>query len=146
MLLTFLYRLLAFQRHDNGTRTLIQGWKTSRIVLAKQTSAPLLTPTLNTKKCPRAIVTRQRPTYVFQEFLFEHNRIPFGLMNTTAYFQRAHAFILSRYKWKTFLVYFDDGILFSASVAEHIENVDMVLNALNAPEISLKIERCEFVT
>eukprot|EP00171_Calliarthron_tuberculosum_P022053 IDg22053t1 len=72
--------------------------------------------------------------------------MPFGLMNAPASFQRALDVILSRYKRKTCIVYLDDVIIFSASVAEHIEHVDMVLNALKAAGISLKIDKSELFT
>eukprot|EP00171_Calliarthron_tuberculosum_P014377 IDg14377t1 len=62
-------------------------------------------------------------------------------MNSPASFQRALDFILSRYKWKTCLVYLEDAIMFSASVAEHVEHFHVVLNALKAAGISLKIDK-----
>lgn len=72
--------------------------------------------------------------------------MPLGLTNAPASFHRALDIILSRYKWKTCLVYIDDVIIFSSSVEEQISHVDTVLTALRKAGISLMIDKCEFFT
>ena len=52
--------------------------------------------------------------------------------------------ILSRFKWKTCLVYIDDVIIYSKSVEEHIRHVDEVLTALKKAGVTLKMKKCTF--
>ena len=71
-------------------------------------------------------------------------RMPFGLTNAPATFQRGLDMVLSKYKWKTCLVYLDDVIIFSKSVEDHITHVDEVLTCLREAGITLKISKCTF--
>ena len=72
--------------------------------------------------------------------------MPFGLTNAPASFQRALDLILSRFKWKTCLIYLDDVIIYSKSMEEHIDHVDGVLRCLSAAAVTLKIKKCKFFT
>eukprot|EP00171_Calliarthron_tuberculosum_P007336 IDg7336t1 len=72
------------------------------------------------------------------------NRIPFGLTNALASFQRALDVIFTRYKWETRLVYLDNVIVFFKNTEEHLEHVHLVLTALHKAGISLKIDKCHF--
>lgn len=69
---------------------------------------------------------------------------PFGLTNAPACFQRALDIILTKYKWKTCLVYLDDVIIFSKSVDDHIRHVDEILSTLADAGVTLKINKCHF--
>lgn len=48
----------------------------------------------------------------------------FRLTNDLAYFQRALDIIPTKYKWKTFLIFLDDEIIFSNKVDDYIKIVD----------------------
>ena len=72
--------------------------------------------------------------------------MPFGLTNAPASFQRALDLILSRFKWKTCLIYLDDVIIYSRSMEEHIDHVDEVLRCLSAAGVTLKIKKGNFVS
>eukprot|EP00171_Calliarthron_tuberculosum_P018627 IDg18627t1 len=56
---------------------------------------------------------KEKTAFCSYEGLHQFNRMPFGLLNAPASFQRALDIILARYKWKTCLVYLDDVIVFS---------------------------------
>lgn len=75
---------------------------------------------------------------------FQCVSMPFGLTNAPANFQRGLDMVLSKYKWKTCLVYIDDVIIYSKSVDEHIVHVDEVLTCLSEAGITLKISKCNF--
>jgi len=57
-------------------------------------------------------------------------RLPFGLCNAPAMFQRAMDLILAGVKWQICLVYLDDVIDFSRSPEEHLQHLDEVLTLL----------------
>jgi len=54
-------------------------------------------------------------------------RLPFGLCNAPATFERAMDMILAGVKWQTCFVYLDDVIVFSSSPEEHLQHLDEVL-------------------
>ena len=70
--------------------------------------------------------------------------MPFELTDEPATFQLALDTVLSRFKWKTCLVYIDDIIIYWKSVDEHIRHVDEILTTLKVAEITLKMKKCNF--
>ena len=70
---------------------------------------------------------RHKTAFTCHAGTYQCVRMPFGLTNAPATFQRGLDMVLSKYKWKTCLVYLDDVIIFSRSVEEHIQHVDEVL-------------------
>jgi hypothetical protein len=54
-------------------------------------------------------------------------RMPFGLCNAPATFQRALDMLLSKVKWKYNLLYLDDVIIYAKRLEEHFEQLDYVL-------------------
>ena len=75
---------------------------------------------------------------------FCHVRIPFGLRNAPATFERALDIILSGLHWQTCLIYLDDVIVFSKDTNEHVVHVAEVLTLLRSAGVSLKLKKCEF--
>ena len=74
----------------------------------------------------------------------QYVRMPFGLTNAPATFQRALDTVLTRFKWKTCLVYIDDIIIYSKSVDEHIFHVYEIFTTLKEAGITLKMKKCMF--
>ena len=70
--------------------------------------------------------------------------MPFGLTNAPATFQRALDIVLTKFKWKSCLVYIDDILIFSKTVEDHIRHVDEILTTLTEANITLKISKCRF--
>lgn len=69
-----------------------------------------------------------------------------GLMNTLTTFQRTLDILLSKFDWRTCLVYLDDVILFSKSIDAHLQDVYMVLSTLRAAGVSLNLKKhCFFI-
>ena len=87
---------------------------------------------------------RHKSAFVCHEGLYQYIRMPFGMTNAPATFQRTLDIVLSRYKWKTCLVYIDDIIIFSRNGEEHLEHVEEILRTLREAGVSLKIAKCEF--
>lgn len=61
---------------------------------------------------------------------YEYLRMPFGLKNAPATFQRMMNNVLKEYLGKICYVYMDDVIIFSTSLEEHIDSVDKIFTKL----------------
>ncbi|CAF1453980.1 unnamed protein product, partial [Didymodactylos carnosus] len=62
--------------------------------------------------------------------LKQYKRMPFGLKNGSAIFQRVMDKILKQYNWKLALVYVDDLIVSSVTFEEHLDYCDKILKLL----------------
>jgi hypothetical protein len=87
---------------------------------------------------------RDKTTFTSHYGTYRFLRLPFGLRNAPATFQRAIDIILSGVKWKTCLVYLDDVIVFSGSRSAHLAHVAEVLTLLGNAGLSLKLNKCHF--
>ena len=95
---------------------------------------------------PVAKQDQDKTAFVCHAGLFRYKRMPSGLTNAPASFQRTLDILLSRYKWQSCLIYLDDVIIYSNTVDDHFNHVDKILSALNAAGISLKLRKWEFFT
>lgn len=76
---------------------------------------------------PVAVEDREIFTFTCYEMTFRYVRLPFGLTNSTATFQRALAMLLAWVKWTTCLVYLDDILVLFNSAHEHMQHMRDVL-------------------
>ena len=86
---------------------------------------------------------RDKTSFTSHRGTFRFKRMPFGLINAPATFQRAMDVLLSRVLWKKAIVYLDDIIVFSQTVQDHIRDVDEVLSILESAGLSLKLKKCD---
>ena len=89
---------------------------------------------------------RDKTTFVTHHGTYRFRRMPFGLMNAPATFQRILDIVLAAYKWQTCLVYLDDIVIFSRDIESHFRHVEEVLMALQRANITLKLRKCDFFT
>ena len=75
---------------------------------------------------------------------FRYTRMPFGLRNAPATFQRALDIILSGFRWQSCLIYLDDVIVFARSTEEHLRHVDEIFTLLRRAGITLKLTKSSF--
>lgn len=76
---------------------------------------------------------------------YEFLRMPFGLRNAPATFQRLINNVLKEYIGSICLVYLDDILIFSTSIEEHLEAIDKILNRLTHANLKLQVDKCTFL-
>ena len=75
---------------------------------------------------------------------FECNWMPFGLCNPPATFQRLIERCLGDLNLCECLIYLDDIIIFSSTLEEHLERLNVVFKNLELHNLKLKPSKCEF--
>lgn len=75
---------------------------------------------------------------------YEYNRMPFGLCNGLATFQRIMNIVLEKERWKCVIPYMDDIIVFSIDEKQHCKDLEVVLGKLRAASITLKKKKWQF--
>ena len=73
---------------------------------------------------------REKTAFKTSEGLFEFTKMPFGLCNAPATFQRLMDLILAGLQWKNCLVYLDDILIIGRTFKEHLDNLGLVFNRL----------------
>lgn len=76
---------------------------------------------------------------------YEYTRMPFGLKNAPATFQRLMNVVLSGLVGVICLVYMDDIIVFSSSLQEHCVNLNKVFEALKKAKLKVQLDKSEFL-
>jgi Reverse transcriptase (RNA-dependent DNA polymerase) len=87
---------------------------------------------------------RAKTTFTSREGLYWFLRMPFGLRNGPATFQRFVDITLSGLTWKVCLMYLDDIIVFSKDREQHMADLDTVLHRLYRAGLSLNLKKCHF--
>ncbi|CAH2083323.1 unnamed protein product [Euphydryas editha] len=88
--------------------------------------------------------SRLKTAFVTPDGQFEYNRMPFGLVNAPAVFQRTMNKILAEAKIKYALVYMDDILIPSKDVDEGMIRLREVLGLLKKGGLTLKMSKCNF--
>ncbi|MDO9013470.1 MAG: RNase H-like domain-containing protein [Polynucleobacter sp.] len=87
---------------------------------------------------------KEKTAFTTQFGIFEWNVMPFGLCNAPSTFQRYMDVVLSGLKWKHFLVYLDDIIVFGNTFEAHLESLLKVLQRLREHGLFAKLAKCHF--
>lgn len=88
---------------------------------------------------------RQKTAFSTENGHFEFLRMPFGLKTAPATFQRAMDSVLRGLHGIHCLVYLDDIIVFSNSLAEHIQKLRAVFDRLKANNLKIQLDKSEFL-
>lgn len=77
--------------------------------------------------------------------LFEWNRMPFGLCNAPSTFQRLIERLFRDKQCQSLPLYLDNIVVFSTSIAQHLERLEVVLGRLEWEELKARLEKYTFL-
>ena len=92
------------------------------------------------------VAKEDRPKTAFRCFLglFEFLKVPFGLRNAPATYQRLMSHVLSGYTGKFCHCFIDDIICFSKNFEDHLHHLQLIFERLTEAGIKLKPSKCTF--
>ena len=73
---------------------------------------------------------------------YQFNRVPFGLAQAPAYFQRLINEVLTGLDFA--MGYLDDIIIFSKTEEEHLRHLEIIFERLREADLKLKLQKCSF--
>ena len=76
--------------------------------------------------------------------LFQYTRMPFGLSNCPATFQRLMQNIFRDEMFVILLVYLDDILVFSRTLQEHLTRLETVFEILQKYGLKVQLKKCSF--
>ncbi len=88
---------------------------------------------------------KEKTAFATPHGLYEFNRMPFGLKNAPATFQRLINETLRDFINKTCVVYLDDILIFSTSLHEHIKTITEIFKTLEQANLKIQIDKCNFM-
>ncbi|XP_063809856.1 uncharacterized protein LOC135028570 [Pseudophryne corroboree] len=94
---------------------------------------------------PMAVEDREKTAFTMPMGLFEFDRMPFGLCNAPATFQRVMEHCLGHRNFEMVLLYLDDVIIYSRSYEEHLQHLDEVFAQLTKCGLKLKPSKCHLL-
>ncbi len=89
--------------------------------------------------------TRSKTAFATHCGLFEFVRMPFGLCNAPATFQRVMQHVLAGMEWNDCFVYLDDILIVSKDLEEHLEHLREVFERLRRAGLKLKPKKCHLL-
>ena len=86
-----------------------------------------------------------KTTFVCHRGTFRFPKMPFGLCNAPASFQRLMDIVLTGLNYEICLAYLDDIILYSGDLATHLERLERLLSRLREANLKLKPSKCHLL-
>lgn len=83
--------------------------------------------------------------FVTPDGLYEFNRMPFGLANAPAVFQRMINKVLGSARFTKATAYMDDVLIFGKDPAECLDRLEEVLKLFEGANLTLNLSKCDFL-
>ena len=87
----------------------------------------------------------EKSAFVTHQGLHEFVRMPFGLCNAPATFQRLIEVVLAGLVWKCVFAYIDDVLVCSRTFEDHLRHLEQVFARLRQAGLRLKPQKCLFL-
>ena len=87
----------------------------------------------------------EKTAFTVENGHYEYVRMPFGLKNAPATFQRMMDKILMKYLNKFCFVYMDDIVIFSKSLQEHLLHLKLIFEELRKYNLKIQLDKSEFL-
>jgi hypothetical protein len=93
---------------------------------------------------PVAEADIEKTAFLTRNGLYEFTSVPFGLTCAPATFQRLMGIVLAGLKWRTFVVYLDDVLVFTyEAFTDHLRDLSDVLNRLREHRLRAQPSKCQ---
>ena len=96
----------------------------------------------------RKLCDRRKTAFACELGLFEWRRIPFGLINASATFQRSNTRALQKIQQRhgsVIMAYIDDIVIATQTIENHIERIREVFDCLREAGFKMQVEKCDFM-
>ena len=87
----------------------------------------------------------EKTAFICHRGSFLYNTMPMGLRNSGATFQRLMDMVMAGLTFEVCLVYLDDIVVFSKTLEEHLQRLEMVLQRLVDTGLKLKPSKCRML-
>jgi hypothetical protein len=87
---------------------------------------------------------RWKSAFITHRGLYQFKRLPFGLKNAPAIYQRFMDQLLGSLRWTAALVYIDDVIAYSETWPEHMAHLRQLLGAAARCGLTFSLPKCRF--
>ncbi|KAE8221804.1 hypothetical protein CF326_g8495 [Tilletia indica] len=87
---------------------------------------------------------RWKTAFICHRGLFQYKRIPFGLRNAPAFFQRFMDRVLGPLRWNQAIVYIDDAVVATDTMEEHIAALRQLFESAEAVGLKFSPSKCTF--
>ena len=87
---------------------------------------------------------KEKTAFACHKGLFEFNVMPFGLSNAPAVFQELMSVVLQGCN-DFATAYLDDIMIFSSTLEEHLEHLNIIFSKLRQHKLKLKLKKCSFL-
>ena len=88
---------------------------------------------------------RKKSAFTTYNGLFEFVRMPFGLCNAPATFQRLMQMVLSGLEYQSVFIYLDDVLIASKMFQEHLYHTREVFSRFRSAYLHLKPKKCDIL-
>ncbi|KAE8227660.1 hypothetical protein CF326_g7440 [Tilletia indica] len=92
----------------------------------------------------QSLAGKWKTAFTCHRGLFQYKTVPFGLRNAPAVFQRLMDSLLGELRWKVAVVYIDDVVVATRTMAEHIEALEILLGRAEAVGLRFSPAKCTF--